>query len=200
MKSEAIATRVDEKTACICYFGGDPTPQILYALKASKIARKDRAEKTLRICWETNGSMNPRLLEKAARLSLESGGCVKVDLKAWHEEVHIALCGVSNRWTLSNFERLAQFITQRPEPPFLIASTLLVPGYIDEEEVDHIARYIASLNPDIPYSLLGFYPQFYMRDLPPTSKILARKCLDIAKQAGLRRVRVGNMHLLGNAC
>jgi pyruvate-formate lyase-activating enzyme len=27
---------VDKKTTCICYFGGDPTPQILHAIKSSK--------------------------------------------------------------------------------------------------------------------------------------------------------------------
>lgn len=199
LKTDAISSRVNDETACICYFGGDPTPQILYALKASKIAREKQPDKILRICWETNGSVNPRLLEKAAKLSLDSGGCVKVDLKAWHDEVHMALCGVSNRWTLSNFERLAQYTPLRPEPPFLIASTLLIPGYVDEEEISRIAQYIASLNPDIPYSLLGFSPHFYMKDLPTTSKDHVKKCLAAAQQAGLRNVRIGNRHLLGDA-
>jgi pyruvate formate lyase activating enzyme len=194
----AIADGVDEKTSCICYFGGDPTPQLRYAIEASKIALEKKEGEILRICWETNGSMNEKLLDEAADISFGSGGCVKFDIKAWSEEIHIALCGVSNRKTLSNFKRLASRVKQRPDPPFLIASTLLVPGYIDEEEVANIARFIAGLNPGIPYSLLGFHPQFYMKDLPRTSLRHAKRCLKAAQKTGLKRVKIGNIHLLGN--
>lgn len=193
----AIADRADEKTSCICYFGGDPTPQLRYAIEASKIALEKKKGEILRICWETNGSMNEKLLDEAADISFGSGGCVKFDIKAWNEEVHNALCGVSNRKTLSNFERLAGRVKQRPDPPFLIASTLLVPGYIDEEEVANIARFIAGLNPEIPYSLLGFHPQFYMKDLPRTSLKHAQRCLKAAQESGLKRLKIGNLHLLG---
>ena len=70
-----------------------------------------------------------------ADLTLRSGGCIKFDLKAWDEGIHLALCGVTNQKTLDIFRILANWIDQRPEPPFLIASTLLVPGYVDEPEV-----------------------------------------------------------------
>ncbi len=195
----ALAAEVDERTSCICYFGGDPTPQLAFALEASRKALEKRKDRILRICWETNGSMNARLLEKMAGLSLKSGGCIKFDLKAWHEELNIALCSVTNRRTLSNFAFLTKYISERPEPPFLVASTLLVPGYVDEEEVGKIAGFIASLDPDIPYSLLAFYPCFFMRDLPTTSRKHARRCREVAYEAGLRRVRIGNLQLLGDA-
>jgi pyruvate formate lyase activating enzyme len=137
-------------------------------------------------------------MEKAAALSLESGGCIKFDLKAWHRELHYALCGVSNQQTLSNFEELAKCIPKRPSPPFLIASTLLVPGYVDEQEVRNIASFIAGLNPDIPYSLLGFCPHFEMQDLPRTSIKHAERCRRAALESGLTRVKIGNVHLLGD--
>ncbi len=140
--------------------------------------------------------MNPKLLEKVAELSLISGGCVKFDLKTWDEGLHFALCSVSNSWTLTNFKRLASLLPKRPDPTFLIASTLMVPGYVDEQEVGQIAAFIASQNPDIPYSLLAFHPQYQMQDLPPTSRKQAQRCLVAAQSAGLRRVKVGNLHLL----
>jgi pyruvate formate lyase activating enzyme len=142
--------------------------------------------------------MNPRLLDEAAELSLKSGGCIKIDLKAWNESVHQALTGVSNKRTLENFKRLVSMIKKRPHPPPLIASTLLVPGYVDEEEVSNIARFIASLNPEIPYSLLGFYPHFYMADLGRTSRKYALRCKELAEMEGLKNVRIGNIHLLSN--
>jgi len=194
--AERLADLVDAETSCICYFGGDPTPQILHSIETSMLAMEKNRGRILRICWETNGSMNSSLLEKMVELSLRSGGCIKFDLKAWSEKVHLALCAVSNRTTLDNFAFLAKRIEERPVPPLLIASTLLVPGYIDEEEVAGIAKFIASLNPYIPYALLGFYPHFYMRDLPTTSRMHALKCKAIAEQQGLKNVRIGNVHLL----
>jgi len=193
---ESLVRAVREKTACICYFGGDPSPQLPYLLKASRMAREANEGRILRICWETNGAMSRRLLEEVADATLLSGGCIKFDLKAWDEPLHMALTGVTNRRTLKNFGWLAKQIPSRPEPPFLIASTLLVPGYVDAREVGHIAHFIESLNPDIPYSLLGFHPEYRMTDLPPTSRKQADACLKAARKAGLRRVRVGNTHLL----
>lgn len=194
-----LAEAVDDRTACICYFGGDPTPQLIHALAASGMALEKAKGRVLRICWETNGSMSPALLKKVAELSLQSGGCIKFDLKTFDEQLNIALCGVSNRQTLENFRWLAQFTRQRPDPPFLVASTLLVPGYVDAEEVSKIARFISSLNSDIPYALLAFCPHFYMPDLPTTSYRHAQECLRAAQDAGLQRVRLGNLHLLSDA-
>lgn len=193
-----LAQAVDRKTSCICYFGGDPSPQLAHALATSRIALKENKDRILRICWETNGSASRPLLDQMASLSLRSGGCIKFDLKAHDERLNLALCGVSNRRTLENFAHLAEFIPERPEPPFLVASTLLVPGYVDAQEVSRIARFIAFLDPTIPYALLAFYPQFEMVDLPTTSRNHAEQCLAAAKEAGLTRVRVGNMHLLSD--
>lgn len=195
--AKKLEDAVDEKTSCICYFGGDPAPQILHAIKTSKRALSRASNRILRICWETNGCVQEPFLSMMADLSLRSGGCIKFDLKAWDEALHWALCGVTNRKTLENFRRLSKRVSERPNPPFLIASTLLVPGYVDEEEVASIAHYIARLNPDIPYSLLAFYPHFYLQDLPTTSRAHALRCKEIAERQGVRRVHIGNVHLLG---
>ena len=196
ISAKNLARAVDKKTNCICYFGGDPTPQILHAIKTSKMALKDADGRILRICWETNGAVKEPFLTMMADLSLKSGGCIKFDLKAWDKGIHHALCGVTNTRTLENFRTLAEWTAQRPKPPLLIASTLLVPGYVDEPEVSKIVEFISSLNPDIPYSLLAFYPQFYLNDLPTTSRSHALRCKAVAEKAGLRNVHVGNVHLL----
>ncbi|MGQ9629178.1 MAG: radical SAM protein [bacterium] len=195
-----LASKVDSRTSCICYFGGDPTPHLPHALRASRLALEANEGRILRVCWETNGAMNPAYLNEMAELSLASGGCIKFDIKAWRDEVHIALTGVTNERTLGNFESLAKWvIKERPDPPPLIASTLLVPGYVDELEVRGIARFLASLDPDIPYSLLAFHPNFYIENLPTTSRRHAEICLEAAREEGLRRVHIGNIHLLSDS-
>jgi len=135
-------------------------------------------------------------LKQMIEVSLTSGGCIKFDLKAWDSALHRALCGVPNRPTLANFEFIATFIAQRPDPPLLTAATLLVPGYVDADQVGRIASFIVRLDPNIPYSLLAFHPDFETTDLPATSRQQAEECFEAAKSAGLNRVRIGNMHLL----
>ncbi len=196
ISARELAQFVDDQTSCICFFGGDPTPQLPHSLMTSQIALERCRDRVLRICWETNGSMNLPLLKEMAEIAFNSGGCIKFDLKAWSEPAHFALCGVSNKRTIRNFKYLGRWAGRRPDPPFLIASTLLVPGYIDDDEIRGISRLIASVSPEIPYALLAFYPQFYLGDLPTTARSRALRCKEIAEEAGLQRVRIGNAHLL----
>ncbi len=195
--AKELASKVDSRTSCICYFGGDPVPQLPHAIQTSKIALEEHKDRILRICFESNGSMSSSLCRQIAEVSLVSGGNIKFDLKAFDEHLNIALCGVTNKQTLENFACLAEVRKQRREPEFLTASTLLVPGYIEAEEVKQISKFIASLDQEIPYSLLAFYPQFYFTDLPTTSRKQAEECLNAARKAGLKNVRIGNIHLLG---
>jgi pyruvate formate lyase activating enzyme len=194
--AEELASKVDPYTSCICYFGGDPTPQLPHAIQTSKIALERNRDKILRICFESNGTMSLALCKQIAELSLVSGGNIKFDLKSFEERLNIALCGVTNKQTLKNFEYLAEAGKQRREPKFLTASTLLIPGYIDASEVEKISKFIASLDPEIPYSLLAFYPQFFLSNLPTTPRKQAEECLQAARKAGLKEVWIGNIHLL----
>jgi pyruvate formate lyase activating enzyme len=193
MSAVELAAAANAETFCVCYFGGDPASQMPHALAASS----HLARRGVRVCWETNGTMHPRLLDTALRYSLETGGCIKFDLKAYDEDLHILLTGISNRRTLENFARAARHFEERAEPPLVIASTLLVPGYVDPEQVGKIAEFIASVSPTIPYALLGFAPRFRMDDLPPTTLRHAAQAEEAARAAGLVNVRVGNRHLLG---
>lgn len=194
--AEALVAAVDAKTSCICFFGGDPAPQLPHSLAVGKLSRAAAKGRILRICWETNGSMAAPLLDEMVELAFVSGGVIKFDLKAWDEGVHFALTGTSNRRTLDNFARAAERFGERPAVPLLVASTLLVPGYVDADEVARIARFIGELDTAIPYALLAFHPNCLLDDLPLTSWAHMERCVEAAKQAGLENVHIGNRHLL----
>ncbi len=193
MAARDLAAVANPRTFCVCFFGGDPSSQMPHALATSK----ELAEKGVRICWETNGLMHPNFLDLAVRYSFETGGLIKFDLKAFDEGLHRALTGVSNRRTLENFARAARRFPERPDLPLVVASTLLVPGYVEADEVGRIARLIADIDPRIPYALLAFAPNFYFDDLPCTSVRHAQEAEAAARAAGLVNVHVGNRSLLG---
>jgi pyruvate formate lyase activating enzyme len=192
LTEDGLVRRACESSVrCICFFGGSPEPQFPFALRVARRVIRE-CGRLIHICWEWNGAGNPRLAELASRLSMESGGTVKFDLKAFDPNLHRALCGTGNTRTLDNFRRVAE-ITQGTDT--LTATTLLVPSYLDAVEVGKIARFIASIDDDIPYSLLVFHPDYMLNDLPVTPRAQVEACVEAARQH-LNRVNVGNMHLL----
>lgn len=172
--------------------------QMPHALKTSEIAlEKAMEEKCIfRVCWETNGHWKKEFALRAAELSFISGGVIKFDLKTWDENLNKALSGISNIPTLRSFKMIGEkFFKKRSDLPILTASTLLIPGYVDAAEVRSLASFIAEVDSRIPYTLLAFYPQYVMTDLPTTSREVAIKCRDVAEEY-LGNVRIGNIRLL----
>jgi len=70
-------------------------------------------------------------------------------------------------------------------------TTLVVPG-VNEDEIEDIARWLASLDPDIPYHLSRFFPGYKYKDHSPTPFDMMHKASDIAKTY-LKNVYLGNM-------
>ncbi|MHA1291960.1 MAG: radical SAM protein [Promethearchaeota archaeon] len=192
----------NRKITCLCYFGGTPEAQLPFSINLANIIiekiKKQDPNRIMRICWELNGSGDRNLVEKCMEIALKTGGNIKFDLKSFNEKLNIALCGISNKRTLDNFKYLAgkYFGTRKNDMHELSACTLLVPGYVIHEEVELIAKFISKINPNIPYSLLIFHPDYQMKDLPYTSRTQAYKCLDAAKKY-LYNVHLGNKFLLG---
>lgn len=194
MSMDDFVSRIKDRddVFCVCFFGGSPEPQLDFAVRASE---KILEKKNVKICWEWNGCGNNELVKRAAALSKESGGIVKFDLKAFDAKLSQALSGVSNERAYENFRIIGRELFEGSDPPVLTATTLMVPYYIDQEEVENIASYIAAINPNIPYSLLVFHPDFCMRDLPVTSREQVERCQKSA-QKHLKNVHIGNKHLL----
>lgn len=189
----------NKKVTCICYFGGSPEPHLNFVISSNNEVIRRKGSRVLRICYEWNGAGNPFLVKKAAEFSYFTGGIVKFDLKAPPgSPLSLALTGVDNNIVYRNFELVYREFWEKSYIPVLTATTLLVPGYITPDDVEEIARFIASLNEDIPYSLLVFHPDWYMRDLPISPRRLVREAEYRAKKY-LRRVYVGNKFLLNMA-
>ena len=72
---------------------------------------------------------------------------VAFGLKAFDEELHIDYTGHSNRLILQNFKRI--YDSGVP----MLAETVVIPGYIDADEIANLARFIASVDPGMLYHL-----------------------------------------------
>ncbi len=198
MSAAELTEKANKNVGCACYFGGDPSSQIPFVVASAKLMREtaEREKRIFRVCLETNLSMSLSSLKQFGELSMESGGGIKADLKSWYSEILYALSGVEHRAAYENFKWLGKRHLERPEVPFARASTLLVPGYVDDGEIRALASFIADLDPTIPYSLLAFHPLYYMDDMPYTKREDAERFVRICEEEGLQKVRIGNPWLL----
>jgi pyruvate-formate lyase-activating enzyme len=100
-----------------------------------------------------------------------------VSIKAFDDALHRDYTGKSNRKTLANFRYLHEKGVE------LSSSSVLIPGWIDGAEIAAIARFIASVDRDIPYRIIGYMPVEGLSCRRPTPTELeeaaaaARKCL-----------------------
>ncbi len=192
MTPEELAACASPRTVCVCYFGGDPACNPEHSIATSEALVKQQA---VRVCYETNGNLSRKWLGRITDVVRDSGGTIKVDLKALTPQLYTALTGIGNRTVINNFRHLAA-IGRKREGEFLVASILLVPGYVGTKEVRRICDFIASCDPTIPTALLGFSPHHMMSDLPRTSRAHALAAREEALGAGLTNVRIGNAPFL----
>ncbi|GAB4307177.1 MAG: radical SAM protein [Promethearchaeota archaeon] len=189
--------RSHPEVTCVCFFGGSPEPHLSFTIRLARAAREAFPGRVLRFCWEWNGAGHPALVDRCAELARETGGIVKFDLKAFHPNVHRALCGVGNERTLENFARVAKTYPRAAQRhPVVGATTPLVSHHVDEAEVEALAEFVAACDPYAPYSLLVFHPDDRTRDLPVTPLEQARAAVKAARKH-LPHARLGNAALLG---
>jgi pyruvate formate lyase activating enzyme len=195
MTPEELASAADERTACVCYFGGDPACNPQHSLETSQRLYEER---NVRVCYETNGNISGKWLTHISEIVRKSGGTIKFDLKAYTPEIYTTLTGISNEVVIKNFRTLAEEGTSR-DGEYLVASILLVPGYISIPEIKRMSDFIADCDPTIPTAFLGFHPHHAMSDLPRTSGQHAQAAREAALDSGLTNVRIGNLGLLSSA-
>ena len=72
--------------------------------------------------------------------------------------------------------------------------TLVIPGFNDsEEELRGIARFLASVDPDIPWHVTAYHQDYKMTDNPNTSARTLLRAYEIGKGEGLRYIYPGNI-------
>jgi len=166
--------------ASIAYTYIEPTIFFEYAYDTAKLA----TERGIKNIFVTNGYMTDEALEKLEPYL----DAANVDLKAWSDDFYRKICGGSLSPVLDTIRRMHEMGV------WVEVTTLLIPGYNDEEEeLDQIAEFIADLDVDIPWHISRFVPHYKMRDVPYTPVETIHRAVEIGYNAGLHYVYVGNI-------
>lgn len=109
-----------------------------------------------------------------SRLPLPNLDGANVGLKAWDESVHQQYTGKPKGPIFAN---VAAAVAAGLD---IKANVVFVPGLVDVDQIEAIASWLANLNPEIPFHVMGYIPvpgQPYPR---PTAEQMAPPCLPLA--------------------
>ena len=161
----------------IAYTYSEPLIHLEYVLDTARLARSRGLKNVL----VSNGFVNPEPAEELLAVM----DAANIDLKGFQEGFYKDEIG-------GKLEEVKRFLTQARGRLALEVTTLVIPSRNDQpSEIEGIARFLASLDPRIPYHLSAYYPQ-YRYTLPPTSPELLRRLGEAARRH-LRYVYLGNV-------
>jgi len=181
LKPEDVV-RVAREEGCrsISYTYTEPTIFIEYAHDTAVLAR----EAGLANNFVTNGYMTAEALD-ALRPCLDAAN---VDLKAFRDETYKKVCGARLEPVLDSIRRMKELGI------WVEVTTLVVPGLNDgPAELEAIARFIASVDPDIPWHISRFHPDYEYTEAPATPVSTLRAAAVAGRKEGLRYIYVGNV-------
>ena len=171
-----------KKRGCrsISYTYTEPTIFFEYAYDAAKLAR----ETGLANVFVTNGYMTA----EALRMIQPYLDAANVDLKSFQDETYKKVCGARLGPVLDSIRLMRELGV------WIEVTTLVVPGMNDgEKELGDIARFIASVSPEIPWHISRFHPDYKYTQTPATPLETLRKAAALAREAGLEFIYVGNV-------
>ncbi len=170
------------ETGCrsISYTYTEPTIYFEFACDISKLAR----EKGIKNVFVTNGYMTKEALD---HIYPDLHGA-NVDLKAFNQGFYKEICGAKLDPVLRSIEEM------RSQGVWVEVTTLLIPGLNDgEEELKSLVRFLISVDPNMPWHVTRFHPDYRLLDRPPTPVSTLKRVRDMARDMGLPFVYTGNI-------
>ena len=166
----------------IFFSGGEPTIHLPFIENVAAEARRMRPG--LKVNYDTNGFMT----EESLRRVLSFTTSLTFDLKAYYDDTMRALTGAPVGPVLRNAE-----IVGRTAPDKLWEYRIVAIPEINEEDIEPLCRFLASISKDLPVAFLAFRPNFVLDEHQGASRQLMQRCVEIARTAGLKRVSYAGM-------
>ncbi len=165
----------------IAYTYTEPIVYYEYTLDTAKLAE----ENGLRSVLVTAGYINPEPWKNL----LQYTDAANIDLKGVTEQFYRDVCS----GTLKPVQQA--LLLAAAGGIELEVTNLVIPTLNDKpEQIRRLAGWLkANLGGDIPLHFSGFYPQYKMRNLPPTSLQTLETARQIAMSEGLNYVYIGNV-------
>ena len=181
LPKEAVNNAEKENCQSIAYTYTEPTTFYEYVYDISKLARKKKIKNIV----ITNGFINKEPAKKLYKYI----DAVNVDLKGFTEELYKNVCFAKLKPVLETLKLLKEMNV------WIEITNLIIPGLNDDlKKIKKMCEWIKNnLGNNYPLHFSRFYPCYKMKDRQPTPYETLKKAHDIAKEAGIKYVYIGNV-------
>ena len=177
---EIVEEVLSSRSATIAYTYTEPTIYYELAVDTARLA----VTKGIKNVFVSNGYMTEECLTD---IYPDLHGA-NIDLKSFEDKFYKEQCGAKLGPVLKTLE------TMKKMGVWLEVTTLLIPGLNDSaEELKGLAKFLADLDPDIPWHISRFHPTYRLTNVPPTPPEIIHRAKDIGYEAGLKYVYSGNI-------
>ncbi|MFH1181993.1 MAG: AmmeMemoRadiSam system radical SAM enzyme [Candidatus Woesearchaeota archaeon] len=180
LPEKIVEITAEKKIPSIAYTYNEPIIFFEYLYDTAKLATKKGIKNVL----VTNGYETDEALEKLKPYVQ----ALNIDIKSFSSEFYTTVCK-------ARLEKVLETIKAAKKLSFWVElTTLVIPGKNDSEgELQKIAKFIASVDKNMPWHVTAFFPQYKMTDVKATPASALEKAYNIGKKAGLNYVYVGNI-------
>jgi pyruvate formate lyase activating enzyme len=177
---QIVSAALARNCRSIAYTYTEPTIYFEYAYDTARLAH----EAGLGNVFVTNGYMTADALETIQPYL----NAANVDLKSFSDDFYRDMCKARLQPVLDSIRHM------RDLEIWVEVTTLVVPGRNDSsEELRGLAEFIADVDPDIPWHISRYHPDYKYDASPPTPVETLRRAARIGREAGLHHIYVGNV-------
>jgi pyruvate formate lyase activating enzyme len=161
----------------IFFSGGEPTIHLPFIEEVVKEARQLRP--ALKVNFDTNGFMT----EKSLKRILNFTTSMTFDIKAFYNDTMRAITGAPVDPVLKNAEIVARTASEK-----LWEFRIVAVPEVNEDDIEPLCRFLASISKDLPVCFLAFRPNFVLDEHLGATRELMNRCVEQGRLAGLKNV------------
>jgi len=183
MPGRVVGVALSNNCKSIAYTYSEPTAFYEYMYDSSKLAK----EHGIRNLWITNGYMNNEALVDLCQYL----DAANVDLKSFDEKIYNKLNSGSLKPVLETLKTLKE------QGVWFEVTNLVVPNWTDKYDmIREMSEWLyKNIGPDYPVHFSRFSPMYKLTHLPPTPVTTLETARQIALDAGMKYVYIGNVPL-----
>ena len=175
-----VKLALESRSTSISYTYTEPTIYFETALDTARLA----VSEGIKNVFVSNGYMTRECLQEI----YPDLHAANVDLKAFSERFYKDQCGAKLKPVLKTIQIMKEMGI------WLEVTTLLIPGLNDSlEELRDLARFLANIDPCIPWHISRFHPTYRLTNTSSTPVETIRRARDLGYESGLRYVYTGNI-------
>lgn len=183
MPKDLVQMAINHDCKGVAWTYNEPSIWLNYTLDCAKLCK----ENNLYTVYVTNGFSTPEALDMIAPYL----DVYRVDIKSMESEFYRKLIKIP--FTESIFD-----VTKRAKQKWgkhVECVTNVIPGWNDSDNnLTKTAKWISeNLGNDTPWHITRFFPYGELSNVPPTPSSTLEKAVNIAKEAGLKFVYLGNI-------